>query len=447
MEPISPPEDISPLDSIEYAFNIQTSGPPTIDTVYMWTIDGVFYNLPITGTRVVLFELSPNWQNGFDERLEWKTAVIRSYDGTEQRTAQRVNPRRSYEFSVRSLDSRRSKRVESKLYGWQTRLFAIPVWPEESSLIASAAAGDTTIYCDTANRSLSAGVLVMLSAGNENTVETVEVATVGSGSMTLDKPLQANWPIGTNVHPLSLAHSVNTVAGKRMTDSINEYRTAWAASPKEANVNIPAEAAPTTYRGSEIIEYQPNWARDLTQNFESDTFTLDGQTGHLLWDIKAPNPTIIRQYSWTLQGLDEVGQFKAFLGRRHGMQNPVFIPSWNEDFISVATSAIGASSTTIDVYDDGYHLFVNGGDIKDITIALKDGSFIHRRVTLSTDLEDGTVRLSLDNAVGIDINPEDIQIICNLAPYRLATDIVNIQWETNRIAIATTNMRLVPDDL
>ena len=47
-----------------------------------------------------LWQVEPDWTNGITETLEWKTDILQSYSGAEQRIARRLSPRRTFEFTI-----------------------------------------------------------------------------------------------------------------------------------------------------------------------------------------------------------------------------------------------------------------------------------------------------------------------------------------------------------
>ena len=98
-------------------------GPPVIEADFIFQFPDEAPTLSISGRRVVVFGLKPNWANGWLERLMWATDVLTARDGTEQRVGLRAKPRRSLEFSI-LVGSADAALLDVLLSAWQSRVYA-----------------------------------------------------------------------------------------------------------------------------------------------------------------------------------------------------------------------------------------------------------------------------------------------------------------------------------
>src|SRR5690606_14057477 len=96
-----------------------------------------------------------------DETLEWLTGVEASRNRTEHRIEQREKPRRILEYRA-LIHGPETSLFESAVFGWADRLFALPLWMEQSNLAAAVEFGDLELQVDTADRSFEADGLLML---------------------------------------------------------------------------------------------------------------------------------------------------------------------------------------------------------------------------------------------------------------------------------------------
>jgi hypothetical protein len=71
----------------------------------------------------------PDWSRGVTETLEWKTDVLQSPTGAEQRISRRLSPRRTFEFTAMLYDTAR-QRFEHMLWQGCAGTWAMPVYPD-----------------------------------------------------------------------------------------------------------------------------------------------------------------------------------------------------------------------------------------------------------------------------------------------------------------------------
>ena len=145
-------------------------------------------------------------------------------DGTEQRVSLRAKPRRSLEFSI-LVGRDDAALLDVLLSAWQSRVYALPIWPDKTFLSATITAGSTVIPITTTNLEYEADGLLVIGSDSRNT-EAAEVLSVASNAVTLKQPLLQTWPAGAFVAPARTARLRVTQAVSKVTDAI---ATAYAA--------------------------------------------------------------------------------------------------------------------------------------------------------------------------------------------------------------------------
>jgi len=138
-----------------------------IDAAYRFVFaGGLTALLVVTGRRVVVFGMRPDWSQGITERLEWLTEVLEAYDGTEQRVRLRQLPRRGFEYGF-LIEGRDAQVLDHLLFAWGARIYCLPVWTDVSTLAGEAAIGSTALTVqDVANSDYHAGGLAVLWRSN-----------------------------------------------------------------------------------------------------------------------------------------------------------------------------------------------------------------------------------------------------------------------------------------
>lgn len=430
------PATVQALSLHTYELEVSTSGPPAIDGVLNWTISGDSFGIPIVGRRVIAFAFPPNWDRGVQETLEGKSTVIPLQDGSEQRAKVRNKLRRIFEYTT-TVRMAEAQRFESLLFGWHGRLFALPVWPEQSSLTAPVAAGGVVLNCDTANRSFAVGGLVAVFKDSA-TVEIREIEALTASSITVTSGLMAEWPAGSKVFPALVSALNQSVSGTRQTDNLMEFPVRFAAEPSTAPANATGTAA-ATYQGAELYLERPNWAGGLSVEWVSDHLVQDAGSNKFSLMARAGFSQFSRSHSWTLKGISEVAGFRGWLARRGGRAVPVYMPSDADDFTLVAD--VASSNTAIDCKQNDYENQAGAHPARrDILIQFRDGTYLVRRISSATTGENGVTRLVFTESMGRNFTPADVKRISFLSLYRLGSDATTISWLTRGVATAQATL-------
>jgi hypothetical protein len=437
--PSAPPFDIPSYQEVVYTLAITTNGPPVIDATLTWTISGEDYTAQVLGRRVVVFPFGPNWANGYTESLEWRTDVLRSFNGEEQRRALRVRPRRAFEWRMQAKGGL-AQLFDNLLWGWQNRIYATPVWSDKPRLNADQTLGDLVLTVDTPTYSFAVGGLAMLFEDARN-YEVVEISGITGTTLQLARPIERNWPADTIVYPTVIGNLANAVPVQRYTGGVLQAAISFQSSPVDTDPYTPSAAAPASYLGLDVLTRQPNWIRPLdnTSNYAFDI--LDQITGAIQVDPTEDFPRIMRRYSWLLTDRASILAFRELLHRLRGQAKTLWIPSWHLDFTVIAP--IPDSATTIDVVDNGFALMV-GIDVARSHVCLRteDGHTYYREIT-DVQQQTGFVRLVVSPALDVAVPLANIRALHVLMRNRLATDKVDINWRSNEVAVIETTFTSV----
>ena len=438
-EPVTPPHDMHPLEELSYIVSITANGSAVIEAELIWTIGGVEYVATVIGRRVVVFPFGPNWAGGITESLQWRTDILRAYDGSEQRRSLRTKARRSMEYRLQ-LKGRDAQIFENLLWGWQNRLYAVPVWSDKPRLTADQSDGDTVLHVPTGTYGFSAGGLAIIFVDRDN-YEVVEIDSLTGSTITLARPLENAWPVHTLVYPAILGQLPTAVPTQRYTGGVLGATVAFTGSPLETDPYTPDAAAPTTYQGLDVLTRQPNWVRPLDNTFDYQFDVMDQTTGVITWDQTEQFPRIMRRYSWLLTSREQILDFRELLGRLRGQAKTLWIPSWHLDFTVV--SPIGSADGFIAVNDNLFEQMVGLDPARNrICLRTEDGQVFYRALTGVSEVG-GETRLTIDTPLGVSVAVANVRALHLLMRSRLATDKVDIQWRSDEVATVETTFTTV----
>lgn len=443
IEPEEAPTTFAPLESRIYELQISNIGAPTVNAAYTFNFPAETPALRVTGHRVAIWKTKPNWRRKVTERWIWLTDVLTAYDNTEQRIKLRDKPRREYEFQVTAWAQERQE-MENALWGWQHRLFAVPIWQDRRRLVSGTSAGGESLSLDTDGTEFEEGGLVILTDHN-GLAEAQEILTVSAGSLALKLPLQKAWPAGTYVYPARLGRIGDSQKLNRLTGDVVDLIVNFRFD--DAGSFLAAQDSAATYRGLPVLEDRPNWAGDLEAEFYHKITEHDYQTGSIFVEYEGTAPNRLQQFRWFLNGRTEIDRYRKWLYARAGRLTPFWFPSQTPDF--KVTQTIGGSSTQITVRNTGYTQYArqqNGR--KDIRIELLDGTIHYRRVLDAAILSDTEENLQIDSALSVSpIQPSDIKLMSFLSLARLDQDRIEIAWRTDRFAESSHTVRTLNYDV
>lgn len=441
--PATPVYELLPLQQVAYDLTISTAGPADIAATLEWVIGGSTYAVDITGRRLIVFAIKPNWAAPVTESLEWKTDVLRAFDGSEQRRALADRPRQelSYQFLVANDDAAYLDRL---LWGWQNRMFAVPRWQHPGKLTAAAGEGSAVVYLDTSTIDFVPGASVLLYEALRRT-ETAEIAEVHADRLVLMRGLRREWPAGSPVYPVLLAQLQDDISLQRATASVQSGVVSFTASPETNDPGLPAVSAPVTYRGLEVLLTGPNWRDGIAVQAQLPTGKLDTGTGAISWSIREIYPRRTRRYPWLLKNRQDALAFRAFLARMKGSLKTCWVPSGHQDFRVLTDIPSGGEALTVAGSEYGDLVSVSAM-FKHVILKLVDGQTLIREIyTATADPVDDTTTLMLDESFTEAIAVSDIQMCSLLTRCRLGSDKIEIPWETAAVAAPTISFTTTPE--
>lgn len=425
------PLTFAPLQMRDWSVTVSTDGPAIIDTVITWTFaGGAAPQVQITGKRLTVWFTPPDWSGGITESLMWLTDVQQAWHGAQDRTPLRAVPRREWEFSV--IDGATSRqRLEDLLFAWRARVFALPVWADQSFLSAALPANSDTIALDTQHLDFAAGSTALL-RGADGQHESVEVDTVTATGLTLARPTTLAWPAGTAIYPCREARLTDTPKLDRssadVTRSHVRFRDVGAST-------WPGVAPSPTYRGYPVLLDHPDESDDMTASFDRVIDQMDNHVGAVTVHDRTGVAWPQQPYRWTLYGRAVRAAQRSLLYWLDGRVQPVWLPTFADDL--TVTQAIASSATTMRVEQVGVSLFLQDVPARrHVRIELYDGTCYMRQVTAASDMGDGTEQLALDSSLGAEVDPAAIRQVSWMMLATQATDQVQIQHLTDSEGVA-----------
>lgn len=420
------PFTLQPNEEQVWSLTADGIGVPTIDVAFVITFGGYpSLTMRVTGTRLVAWTVPADWARPVQETLAWMTDVQRPLGGGSVRTPLRAGPRRTWEFEF-IADRIERRTLEAAIYDWSASPWALPVWTDVVLLGMALPAGSGSVAVATEGRDFYVGGLVMLLA-DARRYELAEVAAISAGSLTLQRPTLQAWGAGTRVYPVRSARMLEAPVMRRLNDQVSSGRVRFDA---DEPCDWPAEAPATTYLGYPVLELRPDESNDPTFTASRRITVIDGEVGLVSVDDFSGLVSARQTHDWLIFGRAEHTVWRSLLYWLEGRAQAFWLPTWTDDL--TLTETVDATAVTLRVEACGVaaNLRQQRGR-QHLRIELLSGVVLYRRVLASTDLHDGTEQLSLSAALGVDIAPADVRMICWLALAYLDTDRIEIGHETD----------------
>ncbi|EIW8591202.1 MULTISPECIES: phage tail protein [Klebsiella/Raoultella group] len=383
----------------------------------------------------------PDWSRGVTEQLEWKTDVLQSPTGAEQRISRRLSPRRTFEFTTLVHDTGR-QRFENMLWQGCAGTWAMPVYPDVFALPAAVSSGVTALSIPTAGRDFTVGGTVLLKT-DESPAATSRMGTIAGiagNVLQLASPLTDNWPAGSLVYPVRKAVLTEPPSLSRLTGSATTAQVRFRIAEHNTFSDAPVL---TQYRGHPVLESETDWGESVSGSYQPLIRELDNSSSIPYRLDTAGRPFWRQTHNWFTVNRQAQTSLRQLLWYLRGRQRPIWVPGQTLDFSPRST----ISGNYVDVVEAGFtELGIRPGR-RDICILLADGTRYYRRIA-AVSLVSGAERLVLDgDAINTGSHPIVSVSLMTLA--RQDTD--SVSWEhvtdADGVARVATTFTGVRDEL
>jgi hypothetical protein len=364
------------------------------------------------------------------ERLEFKTEVHESFDGSEDRYIQRDAPRQVLSFNYVNMQKAMGD-IFHMLYANLRNLWGIPL-PQFRQLIPDMVDSDFIIM-DTKAHSADLRVGFALI---ESTVgfQVVDITAVGRYIITqeeirdpetdeilqaLETEYQDGFRLAENITvsnasimPLRICiidgdASIST-SGFWSNSSV-VFRVLAEDSPEHSG------DAPEQYQGDDIY-FQPLLldGDSLEMTLTQHQNIVDGDVGGFQDFTHWAKPRYLKPFKSLLKNWNEYSAYRQFLFRRMGRFQAFWMPLYEKHLNILNTANITTSLSTNTKY-------LLEADRKHIAVKRKDGTWTAHEITAKTG---GSLTVS----PAINAHRNDIQTICYLGLHRFDADQIEFQF-------------------
>lgn len=390
-----------------------------------------------------VWPFTPDWNEDVRVSYEFRTEIIDSRSGKEQRIATRTNPRVEMEFTclVADYDFRTFlARMETE----HNKAMLMPEWSAPMEVSDAAVAGETSIRVYEVDGKLNAGEQFALVSGDPegSTCVIFTVDSIVGRRIYPTAPLSAPVQPGACVYRLLRGHLDTTLQAQLLSDRAARVRVKFALDPGTEDFGA-LPAATEEHWSRELVLLEPDWSSEFSRDHETVLDTLDYGHGPLAFLMPVPFNSKIIKATYTAIGRDEVKLVVDLFRRMRGQQGEFFMPTFVEDLRLTANVAAGARWMRI-AGADQVPFFATSTMHRNIIVFYIDGThdiFATGTIEAASDANGDYMRVELLSPAPRVIRPADVSMICWLQLWRFASDAITVQWETDEIAAIGLSMK------
>lgn len=375
------------LATLNSSATITVRVPVTLDTDSVEPIDFPFTHNwadPLNGS-----------ERSITEHLSWKTHSNRSEPDYHQRVNARPHgPLRQLEYAITPTIAQARTALQRTL--WQpAQFYRLPIATDWVELTAQANVSDAVINCDTTLRDFEVGsyVTVWRDVYDPASSQTFRITSISDTQLGVSPVVAATFPVGSQLMPARLAclpddeSTFDSYAIDLESGALRFEVLSTELSSRRVTAYVPA----STHTSIEVFSLDSarfdilEQAQYQIQRRQSGTGLLTGNDYYRAVDTLAPATVPVRVLLTDRTALSE---FYGWLEARQGRQNPVWVPSQENDLELVAV----LTSTTVKTR--GYSTYNLHYGRRHIQFVYADGTVANRRIDGMVDNGDGTETLS-----------------------------------------------------
>jgi len=453
------PTNFRGLEYKFFSFTAEGDGGTVLSDLFTLTFDtdnfadDTFF-LPVTGFRVpaltdLVWEFKPQWSQPYEIEYEFKTNIITSANGAEQRIRDRQTPRKTITQPVALRGVSRSE-LNRVVVANQGGVFYVP---------------ERTRYATTAADMPAEAIVSVLEEEppwwlkeEDNYVilehrDQISLRKVGpyTGTESNSDEFSVNyksddefaWPAGTKIYPALRMWMADEISGTYLTNAVATYTAKFLAVPGFEAAE-PASSPSVFFDQREVFLRKPNWAEGAQAINAQPTVFIDFGVGRVnrLQDVEHHTQRVTLSYVGRNQ--EDADELRKFFFRCAGRCHEFFMPTWCDDI----PLAHGFDEFDTRIGIDGLDFAVAW--VQDavrssagVAIVLNNGTVLYRRISDITG-ESGFSYIEFFEPMGVTADLDEIAYVCWMPLWRMSTDTLTIRWETSDVATMALTMETLP---
>lgn len=384
-----------------------------------------YWNLPV------------QWSDAFTVTTSFKTEIISSENGTEQRRAKRGAPRRSFDFRLLAIGDDLTRFQ----FFMTTAQRDIVVMPEAVRYVRTAAAlniGDNTIQLAEVPEWVAQGGFIALIMGRN--VRVHQIAGIAGNVISLTEAVDRKWRAGIKVAAAWKGLLADNLSFDMATNQALQGGVSFSALPGfDKFVQTTVDYENTVY-GREFFPFANNWSSSPTVTYQQDRKLVDYDRGVI--EMFAPVPFGNRIYTNDVlcRTPGENKKLTEFFGRMMGRQGEFFFRPLARAPMRLADDYVDGNTLLLSG-DEPRRVFTSDKTLRVLEFKRRRGLPFHR---LATDIvaENGNSRVTIDLPLPEMISADDNDMTISwIALARFESDDLTSDWKTDEASTSRLTVR------
>jgi len=454
----SVPVNLSALQIQTLAFTALGDGSTVLSDSFTLAFNlGDILTLDVTGFRTPtltdqVWEYRPNWSSSYTIQYEFRTEVISSANGREQRIQYRQTPRMSLEFEI-ALKRAERREYQRLMTGNQRGRFFVPEMTRYVTTSAVIPANGLEAYIDGDIPWWLAetNAYVILYDGTNWSLRRIDLQSEDSNSAPLvlfKSDDEIEWPVGTKIFPALSAFIGDETGGNMLTNTVQTITPNFFVRPGTQAIE-PTSSPLYTFDNRELWLEKPNWADPPETLDFHPTIFINFDVGRVdrIADQDFQQRRLVLNY--TGRDFEQSEMLRKFFFRCAGQCREFYMPTWEYDIDAAQDMLSGDDIIVVDGVDFA------GTYAEDpvrygagIAIVLLDGTIVYKQIAdIFAELDstgEGQSTIQLTETIGQDIDLADIDKICWVTLWRFATDQATFEFLTDEVCQVSFTVQTQP---
>lgn len=432
------PITIPPYRSVDMRILLSGSGAVTLNGKILLDFSNAErVVLTVTGSRLVLWNIEPNWNSNVTEQFEYKTDILTSYNKKEQRRSLMTHPRRRISYAANPRRDILSE-LRNTIHGWHDKEFAVPLWWASTTVTKPIASGSNKITVENNLLEFVKGSLVVLWRDGSYT-DALMIDSVDGNVITTESLIAKNFQVGDRVFPAArvrlsqeaLLNALTSRVGGMDVELTGNFRGIPMPEIASSDVKI---------NGVEVLDKKPNWVNTPTERYAAAIDVVDYGYGiEQVYSRKAPS-LVQKEFTFVAKTPAEIKWWRAFIHRQKGALKSFFVPTYTNDAVVVA-----------DIVENSYLMTVHGESLANIVNTSKERKYLriitksktYYRTIDSVKLNGNNSTITFTEAFNVNIPIEDIIMVSFMQRMRFASDEIAVTYLSRNVAQITANLQQI----
>lgn len=319
----------------------------------------------------VLFPLWAQAISQFVVRSEYKTDIITSRKGREQRRAGRQTPRKVIEFSATMLPPTWRKVRNALANGQRFQWYCSD--PSRAMTTNVDASGTGPFTVNTVPDWAAVGLPVAVQHGSNYELRTIDA--IAGNNLTLSAGTVADWPSGTSIYLALLGYLSAQLQQQTIIRDALTAKITFEVDPVSEPDDPISSASATVADGRELWEQEPLRLAPIETTLEVYREIVDAGQG--IVQRFHPIDYTGRMFRATFTSIDKTFQeyLQDWQRRQKGCRGEFFMPTFEPDLVAnTDTTASGSNTIVVDDPNDLVLAFNNSPIYRFVYVKHLDGT-------------------------------------------------------------------------